>query len=136
MRRIAAAVTLAALIAGTFGCSHQTTPQKTARVTVNGDTRTSHAVSCTQVQWLLTVKVSAAPAQVRAVLQLDPEKVKPESVNIDNFNGFTGVADIGVGKTQATFAADSYHIVGTARGSDPDSPGETSIADFTIDATC
>jgi hypothetical protein len=136
-RCVAAAVVAAAAIAGSTGCSHQgKVPQKTARVSVNDESRTSHAVSCTQVQWLLTVNISAAPAQVRAVLQLEPDGPKSQSVNIDDFNGFTGVADVGVGKTEAAFSAGTYHITGTARGSDPEKPGEKATADFTIDTTC
>jgi hypothetical protein len=137
-RSIAAAVTAVALIAGSSGCSQQANkvPQKTARVTVNDETRTSHAVSCTQVQWSLAVDISAAPAQVRAVLQLEPDGPKPQSVNIDNFNGFTGLADTDNGHAEATFASNTYHITGTAHVpnlEDPSKPGKT---DFTIDVTC
>jgi hypothetical protein len=84
----------------------------------------------------LTINISTAPAQVRAVLQLEPEGPKPQSVNIDDFNGFTGVADTGVGHTQATFGGGTYHITGTARGPDRDNPGEQASADFSIDVTC
>jgi hypothetical protein len=135
---IAAAMAAAAVATASSGCSQQANkvPQETARVTVNGDTRTSHAVSCTQIQWLLTVNITTGPAQLQAVLRLEPDGPNPQSVNIDDFNGFTGVADTGVGKTEATFAAGTYHITGTARGSDPEKPGEQATADFTIDTTC
>ncbi|MGH3523761.1 MAG: lipoprotein LpqH [Mycobacterium sp.] len=137
-RLVAAAVIASVLVVGSSGCSQGAAkvPQKTARVTVNGHTSTSHAVSCTQVQWLLTVDISAGPGHVRAVLQLDPHQPKMESVNIDNFNGFSGVADAGVGKAEVTFAGDTYHITGAAPRTNPENPVESSTAPFTIDTTC
>ena len=90
--------------------------QKTARITVDNNTRTSHAVTCNQVQWLLTANITAAPANVRVLLKLDSEKPKLESVNIDNFAGFTGVADVGAGDAKAVFADDTIHHHGHGRG--------------------
>jgi lipoprotein LpqH len=138
VRFVAAAVTASVLVLSTSGCflRAEKVPQKTARVTVNNVTRTSHAVSCTQVQWLLTADISAAPAHVQAVLRLDADKPKPESVHIDNFGSFTGVSDAGVGKAKASFAGDTYTITGTAQGTDPDNPNTPATADFKIEVSC
>ncbi len=124
------------MLAGTSGCGQSGNVQKRARVAINGNARTSHDVSCAQVQWLLTVNIGAEPAHVHAMLDLEPDTPKPQSVSFDNFDGFTGVANAATGNAEATFASDTYHITGTAQGSDPDNPGELATADFTIDVTC
>jgi hypothetical protein len=110
--------------------------QKTARITVNNSSRTSHAVTCDQVQWLLTANISAAPANVRVVLKLDSDKPKLESVNIDDFAGFTGVADVGAGEANATFAHGTYTITGTAEGSQRNDPRLSLAAPFKIEVGC
>lgn len=141
-RRYATAAAIAvAVVAGCTGCGAGTAevPQKSAQVTVNGQTRTSHAVVCTQVDWMLSVDITDGSAQIRTVLRLEPDKPKLESVNINDFNGFTGLVDGGAGgagKAEATFAAGTYHIVGTAERTNLDNPAEPSNAGFTIDVTC
>ena len=94
-RFVTAAVTVLVVVASCAGCFMRSdkVAQKTARITVDNNTRTSHAVTCNQVQWLLTANITAAPASVQVLLKLDSEKPKLESVNINNFAGFTGVAD-------------------------------------------
>jgi ipoprotein LpqH len=136
-RFVTAAVT--ALIAAGFcaGCSSsEKVTQKTARITVDNTSRTSHAVTCNQVQWLLTANISAAPASVRVLLKLDSEKPKLESVNIDNFAGFTGVADAGAGDAKAVFANNTYTITGTAEGSQRNDPRISVTAPFKIEVGC
>jgi ipoprotein LpqH len=110
--------------------------QKTARITVDNNTRTSHAVSCSQVQWLLTVNISAAPASVRVLLKLDSEKPKLESIHINNFEGFTGVADGGAGDATVVFAADNYTITGNAEGSQLNDPRVSVTTPFKIEVSC
>lgn len=137
--RFAATVVMASiLLAGSSGCSLHTdkVPQKTARITVNNFTRTSHAVSCTQVQWLLTADIGAAPAHVNAVLRLDRDQPTPESVHIDNFEGFTGLANTSVGKAKAAFSNNTYTITGTAQGTDPEDANTPATADFKIEVGC
>ena len=137
-RFIATAVTVSMLAACSAGCSPRAAkvPQSTAHITMNGNTLTSHAVSCTQVEWLLTVNISAAPARVRMVLKLDSGKPKPESVNIDNLDGFSGVADAGAGNAEAVFSGDTYTVTGTAQGTNPQDPSTPTTADFRISARC
>jgi hypothetical protein len=127
-------VLLVASCAGCFGSDKAT--EKTARITVDNNTRTSHDVTCNQVQWLLTANIAAAPANVRVLLKLDSEKPKIESVNIDNFAGFTGVADVGAGDAKATFADGRYTVIGTAEGSQLNDPRVSLTAPFKIEVGC
>jgi uncharacterized membrane protein YtjA (UPF0391 family) len=135
-RFVTAAVTVlvVASCAGCFGSDKVTA--KTARITVDNNTRTSHDVTCNQVQWLLTANIAAAPATVRVLLELDSEKPKIQSVNIDNFAGFTGVADVGAGDAKAVFADGRYTITGTAQGSQLNDPRVSLTAPFKIEVGC
>lgn len=137
-RFIAAVLAASTLAAAGSGCSAHSGKvwQPTAHITVNGNTHTSHAVSCSQVQWLLMVNVSAAPAQVKMTLNLDRAKPVPESVNFDNLDGFSGVADAGAGSAKAVFHGGTYTITGTAEGSNLNDPSKPATADFKISATC
>jgi hypothetical protein len=110
--------------------------QKTARITVDNNTRTSHAVSCSQVQWLLTANINAAPASVRVLLKLDSEKPKLESVHIYDFAGFTGIADGGAGNASVVFARDNYTITGNAEGSQLNDPRVSVTTPFKIEVSC
>ena len=114
-RLITAAVSASLVAASCAGCfTDNRVTQKTARITVDNNTRTSHAVTCSQVDWLLTANISAAPANVRVLLKLDPETPKVESVHFDNFAGFSGVSDSGAGEAKIRFANNTYTITGTA----------------------
>jgi ipoprotein LpqH len=125
---------MVASCAGCFGSDKVT--EKTARITVDNNTRTSHAITCNQVQWLLTANIAAAPANVQVSLNLDSEQPKIQSVNIDNFAGFTGVADAGAGDAKAVFADGRYTITGTAKGSQLNDPRVSLTAPFRIEVGC
>jgi ipoprotein LpqH len=136
-RRFVTAAVTVLVVASCAGCLHSEKPtQQTARITVDNNTRISHAVTCNQVQWLLTANIAAAPASVRVLLKLDSEKPKLESVNIDNFAGFTGVADVGAGDAKAVFADGRYTITGTAQGSQLNDPRVSLTAPFKIEVGC
>lgn len=137
-RYLALAVLTTALLTGCSGSSQRAAdvPPQTARVTVKHNAVTTHAVSCKQVQWLMTVAIGSDAAHVRAVLDLDADKPKAQSVSIDNLGGFTGVANELVGHAEASIAAGTYRITGTAQGSDPARPGDVATAPFTIEVTC
>ncbi|MGH3958814.1 lipoprotein LpqH [Mycobacterium sp.] len=137
-RSVAVAVTASVLMASSSGCfmNSEKVPQKTAHITVGSMTRTSHAVSCSQVEWLLTANISAAPGSVKVVLKLDSEKPKTESVNIDNFEDFTGVADAGAGNATAVFSGNKYTITGEAQGSKRNDPHVSMTAPFRIEVGC
>jgi ipoprotein LpqH len=136
-RLITAAVSAALVAASCVGCfTDNKVTQKTARITVDKNTRTSHAVTCSQVDWLLTANISAAPANVRVLLKLDPETPKVESVNFDNFAGFFGVSDSGAGEAKVRFANNTYTITGTAQGSQLNDPRVSMTTPFTIEVGC
>jgi lipoprotein antigen len=135
---VVAAMTALVLVASCSGCfvRAEKLPQKTARIKVDNNTRTSHAVSCTQVQWLLTADIRVAPARVKVVLKLDSEKPKAESVDIDDFEGFSGIADSGAGHAAVVFTGDTYIVTGEAQGSKRDDPSVSTTAPFTIEVGC
>lgn len=136
-RLITAAVSASLLAAACSGCfTDNKVTQKTARITVENKTRTSHAVLCSQVNWLLTANISAAPANVRVLLNLDSDKPNVESVHFDNFEGFSGVADAGAGGAKLHFANNTYTITGTAQGSKLNDPRVSMTAPFTIEVGC
>ena len=136
-RLITAAVGASLVAASCSGCfTSDKATQKTARITVDNNTRTSHAVSCSQVNWLLTANISAAPATVRVLLKLDSETPKVESVHFDNFAGFSGVSDSGAGQAKIRFANDTYTITGTAEGSQLNDPRVSVTAPFTVEVGC
>ncbi|HEY2084978.1 MAG TPA: lipoprotein LpqH [Mycobacterium sp.] len=136
-RLITAAVSASLVAASCAGCfTDNRVTQKTARITVDNNTRTSHAVTCSQVDWLLTANISAAPANVRVLLKLDPETPKVESVHFDNFAGFSGVSDSGAGEAKIRFANNTYTITGTAEGSQLNDPRISVTAPFTIEVGC
>jgi ipoprotein LpqH len=136
--RTVTAVAAAAVVL-VSGCSPapKDVAQPTARVTVNGAQRTTHAVSCTQVQWLLTIGITAGEAGVTAVVRLGGDKLHPTSVNINNFDGFSGNAwHGGSGDLDGSFAGGWYTVTGTANGSNPNNPSQATTAPFRIDANC
>ena len=136
-RFITAAVSASLVAASCSGCfTNDKATQKTARITVDNNTRTSHAVSCSQVNWLLTANISAAPATVRVLLKLDSETPKVESVHFDNFAGFSGVSDSGAGQAKIRFANNTYTITGTAEGSQLNDPRVSVTAPFTVEVGC
>ena len=136
-RLITAAVGASLVAASCSGCfTNDKATQKTARITVDKNTRTSHAVTCSQVDWLLTANISAAPATVRVLLKLDTETPKVESVHFDNFAGFSGVADSGAGEAKVRFANNTYTITGTAQGSQLNDPRISMTTPFSIEVGC
>jgi lipoprotein LpqH len=136
-RLITAAVSASLVAASAAGCfTDNKVTQKTARITVDKSTRTSHAVTCSQVDWLLTANISAAPANVRVLLKLDTETPKVESVHFDNFAGFSGVSDSGAGEAKVRFANNTYTITGTAEGSQLNDPRVSMTTPFTIEVGC
>jgi lipoprotein LpqH len=136
-RRLVTAAVSASLVAALCsGCfvHDEKVAQKTARITVDNDSRTSHAVSCSQVDWRLIANITAAPANVRVLVKLDPDKPTLESVNFDNFAGFSGVAN--ADDTKIRFANDTYTITGTAQGSQLNDPRVSVTRPFKIEVGC
>jgi lipoprotein LpqH len=136
-RLITAAVSAVLVAASCSGCfTEEKAAQKTAHITVDNNTRTSHAVTCSQVNWLLTANISAAPANVKVLLRLDPEKPTVESVHFDNFVGFSGVSNSGAGESKIRVARDTYTITGTAIGTQVNDPRVSVTTPFTVEVGC
>lgn len=136
-RLITAAVSMVLVAASCSGCFARTeATQKTAHITVDNNTRTSHAVTCSQVNWLLTANITVAPANVKVLLRLDPEKPTVESVHFDNFAGFSGVSNAGAGESKIRVAHDTYTITGTATGTQVNDPRVSVTSPFTVEVGC
>jgi lipoprotein LpqH len=128
---------IAALAVVTAGCAEQATAERpTGRITVDGVTHTTQAVSCEQYEWLLVIEMTAEPAHARTLLQLGSEEPTVKTVSIANFDGFNGVAGEGVGSVEASAAEGTYTMTGTAEGSDQGNPGQTRTVPFRIEAPC
>jgi ipoprotein LpqH len=129
---------IAALAVVTAGCAEQATAERqpTGRITVDGATHTTQAVSCEQYEWLLIIEMTAEPAHARTLLQLGGEEPTVKTVSIANFDGFNGVAGEGVGSVEASAAEGTYTMTGTAKGSDQGKPGQTRTVPFRIEAPC
>jgi hypothetical protein len=137
-RLITAAVSASLVAAACSGCFSQDdkATQKTAHITVDNNSRTSHAITCSQVNWLLTANISVAPANVQVLLRLDPDKPTVESVHFDNFVGFSGVANAGAGEARIHVSKDIYTITGTASGSQLNDSRVSVTEPFSIEVGC
>jgi lipoprotein LpqH len=136
-RLITAAVSMVLVAASCSGCfANDKATQKTAHITVDNTSRTSHAVTCSQVNWLLTANIAVAPANVKVLLRLDPEKPTVESVHFDNFAGFSGVSNAGAGESKIRVAHDTYTITGTAIGTQVNDPRVSVTSPFTVEVGC
>jgi ipoprotein LpqH len=136
-RLVTATVSAAVVAASCAGCFSDNKPtEKSARITVDDRSQTSHAISCSQVQFLLTANIKADPGNVRLLLKLDSDKPKIESVHIDNFQGFTGVADSGAGDASVAAANGRFTVTGNAQGSRIDDPRISLTAPFKIEVGC
>ncbi len=134
-RFVAAAATLIIVVAG---CSEEQKPERArvAKITVDGNTQTAHEISCTQVEFALTIKTTSGTTQTDTFLEMGGEKPIARTVNISNFEGFSGVAGEGVGQTDVSLANGDFVIAGTAEGHAPGDPGKKKSAPFRIETSC
>jgi Mycobacterium 19 kDa lipoprotein antigen len=136
-RLITAAVSAALVAASCSGCfTEDKAAQKTAHITVDNNSRTSHAITCSQVNWLLTANISAAPANVKVLLRLDSDKPAVESVHFDNFAGFYGVSNGGAGDAKIRVVKDVYTITGNAVGTQLNDPRVSVTKPFSVEVGC
>lgn len=137
-RLITAGLCAALAAAPCSGCftNENKATQKLAHITVDSTSRTSHAITCSQVNWLLTANISIAPANVKVLLRLDPDKPKVESVDFDNFAGFSGVSNAGAGDAKIRVVRDTYTITGDAVGSQLNDPHVSVTKPFAIEVGC
>jgi ipoprotein LpqH len=136
-RCVAAAAALV-VIASAAGCSEETKPERAliAKITVDGKTQTTKEISCTQVEWSLTIETTSGSTRTDSFLEMGGEKPIAKTVNISNFDGFSGVASEGVGQADVSLANSNYVIAGTAEGYGPGNPGKTRSASFRIETSC
>ena len=134
---IAAAVLV---VGASAGCSaHADSAAKqlpNAQITVDAATHSTHDITCTQIQWWLTIKASVDSAEAQAILHTEGDKPVVRTVNLDNFDGFHGVAGEGIGHADVTFANDVYTITGDAVGVMPDHQDQSKTVHFRIGARC
>jgi lipoprotein LpqH len=131
-------VAAAALIVVAAGCSEEAKPERelVAKITVDGKTQTAHEISCTQVDFALTIKTTSGSTRTGTFLEMGGEKPIAKTVNISNFEGFSGVAGEGVGQADVSLANGDFVIAGTAEGYGPAEPGKKRSARFRIETSC
>lgn len=131
-------VAAAALVVVVAGCSEEQKPERelVAKITVDGKTQTAHEISCTQVDFALTIKTTSGSTRTGTFLQMGGEKPIAKTVNISNFDGFSGVAGEGLGQTDVSVANGDFVIAGTAEGYGPGEPGKKRSAPFRIETSC
>ena len=136
--RFVAAAAALVVIASAAGCSEETKPEREqiAKITVDGKTQTTKEIECTQVQWSLTIKTTSGSTRTDSFLQMGGETPIAKSVNISNFDGFSGVAGEGAGQADVSLANGDFVIAGTAEGHAPGDPGKKISAPFRIETSC
>jgi len=133
--RVVAAVALIVVITG---CSEdqKLERERVAKITVDGNTQTAHEISCTQVNFAMTIKTTSGTTRTAIFLEIGGEKPIAKTVNISNFEGFNGVAGEGVGQADVSLANGDFVIAGTAEGYGPGNPGKKRSAPFRIETSC
>lgn len=137
---VVTAVTAAVAGIMAAGCSSDadgsTKQQSNAQITVESKTVSTKAITCTKIEWWLTIKASADSGEAQAILLVEGDKPKVKTVNLDGFDGFHGVAGEGNGTVDVTFADNLYAISGDAVGTDQDHPDVPKTVHFRIQARC
>jgi lipoprotein LpqH len=132
------AATVLIVIASVAGCSEESKPERArvAKITVDGKTQTAHEISCTQVEFALTIKTTSGSTRTDTFLEMGGETPVAKTVNISNFDGFSGVAGEGVGQTDVSLVNGDFVIAGTAEGYGSGQPGKKRSAPFRIETGC
>lgn len=137
---VATAVTVAVAGIATTGCSSDadgsTQQQPNAQITVDSKTIGTKAITCTKIEWWLTIKASADAGQAQAILRVEGDKPVVKTVNLDGFDGFHGVAGEGNGNVNVKFTDNLYVITGDAVGTVQDHPDVSKTVHFRIQARC
>jgi hypothetical protein len=133
-------VAAAALSAALLGaCTSQPPNQlsSTASVTVNGNNRNFHVVTCGQSQWTRTIDIGADVAGAKLVIDEEARPPIAQSVHIHNLGGFTGMYSRGGdGDADLRMTDDKFTVSGTANGYKVDKPNEPATATFKIVVSC
>lgn len=142
---IAAAVTVAAGLAGCSGNKSTPSPSSSApasggnKVVIDGQTQNvSGPITCTQVNGNLSIGVGDPSTGVGAVVSnADPPVV--QAVGLGNLTGVTLGYSAGApnqGNAQATKSGNSYTIKGSATGADAANPQQPITKSFEMDVSC
>ena len=125
---------LAALVVVVAGCSEESKPEraKDAKITVDGKTKTTPDIECTQVDWTMTIKTTWTDS----FLAVGGQEPVARNVVITDFDGFNGVAGEGAGEANLAVVNNDYVISGTAEGTAVDNPGQTKSVPFKIETSC
>ena len=136
--RVICVAAILVVVACTAGCGEEAKPEraKNARITVGSKTQQTQELSCTQLGWSMIIETKSGPARTRSLLRIGGEKPIAKTVDIQNFEGFSGVAGEGGGSADVSLTNNAYVITGTAEGSDPDNPGKTRMVPFRIETPC
>lgn len=110
--------------------------QPNAQITIGSKTVGTKAITCTRIEWWLTIKASADSGEAQAILLVEGDKPTVKTVNLDGFDGFHGVAGQGNGRVNVTFADNLYVISGDAIGTAQDHPDVSKTVNFRIHARC
>ena len=112
-RFVAAVATLIIVVAG---CSEEQKPERArvAKITVDGNTQTAHEISCTQVEFALTIETTSGTTQTDTFLEMGGEKpIARTRQYCRNFEGFSGhVAGEACRRARPTFRTreDGAHV--------------------------
>jgi lipoprotein LpqH len=142
---IAAAVTVAAGLAGCSNDKSTTSPSSSApasggnKVVIDGQTQNvSGPITCTQVNGNLSIGVGDPSTGVGAVVSnADPPVV--QAVGLGNLTGVTLGYSAGApnqGNAQANKSGNSYTIKGSATGVDAANPQQPITKSFEMDVSC
>jgi Mycobacterium 19 kDa lipoprotein antigen len=139
MNRLLGAAGAALVAVGAIsGCTSQlhTPPERSAQVTVGGDTRTVPDIGCSYLDNYRTFDIAEGAGSIEAVIVFDGTRISPEWVKISNFGGFTGSAwKGGVGSAQARVDRDAFIITGNAYGAHT-RDSKPATTNFRIVANC
>lgn len=140
--RLIVVTALASAVAGIAitGCSSDADgsakQQPNAQITVESKTSSTKAITCTKIEWWLTIKAAADSGEAQAILRVEGDKPVVKTVNLDGFDGFHGVAGEGNGNVDVKFADNVYVITGDAVGTVQDHPDVSKTVHFRIQARC
>lgn len=110
--------------------------QPNAQITIDSKTVSTKAITCTKIEWWLTIKASADSGEAQAILRVEGDKPVVKTVNLDGFDGFHGVAGEGNGNVDVKFTDNLYVIAGDAVGTVQDRPDVSKTVRFRIQARC
>jgi hypothetical protein len=135
-RQLALMIAVGTLATACGGTESTDVPVQSGRVTIDGHTRNTKSVSCTQNGWIVTIDADTAPGRAHALLDLGGQQPDVKTVTIENIDDLHGVAGSEVGNARATTDGKGYTIAGTAVGAAAGQPGQSRDMPFEIKAPC